>query len=130
MLCRFFLRGVPKYIRSDNGSEFTAKAIRKWLTDLKVTTLYIEPGSPWENRYNESFNDKLQDEILKREIFMTLKEAKISAEQWRYKYNYIRPHSSLEYPATGTGGKDASKSNSIGGNLLGCWPQELTRSMT
>jgi putative transposase len=93
----FLLRGVPEYIRSDNGSEFTAKAIRKWLADLKVTTLYIEPGSPWENGYNESFNGKLQDELLKREIFMTLKEAKILAERWRYEYNHIRPHSSLGY---------------------------------
>jgi len=93
----FLLRGVPKYIRSDNGSEFTAGAIRKWLAELRVTTLYIEPGSPWENGYNESFNGKLQDELLKREIFMTLAEAKILAERWRYEYNHIRPHSSLGY---------------------------------
>jgi putative transposase len=87
----FLLRGVPEYIRSDNGSEFTARAIRKWLAELKVTTLYIEPGSPWENGYNESFNGKLQDELLKREIFMTLAEAKIMPERWRYEYNHIRP---------------------------------------
>ena len=93
----FMLRGVPEHIRSDNGSEFTARAIRKWLADLKVTTLYIEPGSPWENGYNESFNGKLQDELLKREIFITLKEARILAERWRYEYNHIRPHSSLGY---------------------------------
>ena len=95
----FLLRGVPAYIRSDNGSEFTARAVRKWLEDLKVTTLYIEPGSPWENGYNESFNGKLQDELLKREIFITLQEAKILVEQWRWEYNHIRPHSSLGYRA-------------------------------
>jgi putative transposase len=93
----FLLRGVPEHIRSDNGSEFTAKAVRKWLADLGVKTLYIEPGSPWENGYNESFNSKLQDEFLKREVFYTLKEAKVLAERWRYEYNYIRPHSSLGY---------------------------------
>jgi putative transposase len=93
----FLLRGLPEHIRSDNGSEFTAKAIRKWLEDLDVKTLFIEPGSPWENGYNESFNGKLQDELLKREIFMTLKEAKILVERWRYEYNHIRPHSSLGY---------------------------------
>ena len=93
----FLLRGVPEHIRSDNGSEFTAKAIRKWLSDLEVKTLYIEPGSPWENGYNESFNGKLQDELLKREIFMTLKEARVLVEQWRWEYNHIRPHSSLGY---------------------------------
>ena len=93
----FLLRGVPKHIRSDNGSEFTAKAIRKWLARVGVKTLYIEPGSPWENGYVESFNDKLQDELLKREIFTTLMEAKILVERWRWEYNHIRPHSSLGY---------------------------------
>jgi putative transposase len=93
----FLLRGVPEYIRSDNGSEFTAKAIRKWLGDLKVKTLYIEPGSPWENGYNESFNGKLQDELLKREIFTTLKESQVLIEGWRKEYNQLRPHSALGY---------------------------------
>jgi putative transposase len=93
----FLLRGVPDHIRSDNGSEFTSKAIRRWLTDLEVRTLYIEPGCPWENGYNESFNGKLQDELLKREIFMTLKEARVLVERWRWEYNHIRPHSSLGY---------------------------------
>ena len=93
----FLLRGVPEYLRSDNGSGFTARAIRRWLKNLEVKTLYIEPGSPWENGYNESFNGKLQDELLKRELFMTLKEAKILVERWRYDYNHIRPHSSLGY---------------------------------
>jgi putative transposase len=93
----FLLRGIPEHIRSDNGPEFTAKAIRKWLARLGVKTLYIEPGSPWENGYVESFNDKLQDELLKREIFTTLMEAKILVERWRWEYNHIRPHSSLGY---------------------------------
>ena len=93
----FILRGVPEHIRSDNGSEFTARVIRTWLADLGVKTLYIEPGSPWENGYNESFNGKLQDELLKREIFINLKEARILVERWRWEYNHVRPHSSKGY---------------------------------
>ena len=90
-------RGVPKHIRSDNGAEFTAKAVREWLGKVGVNTLYIEPGSPWENGYIESFNGKLRDELLQGEIFYTLKEAKVLIEQWRNDYNKIRPHSSLGY---------------------------------
>ena len=93
----FILRGIPEHIRSDNGPEFTAKAIRKWLNRMGVKTLYIEPGSPWENGYIESFNGKLRDELLNRELFTTLKEAKALIEQWRQEYNHIRPHSSLGY---------------------------------
>ena len=93
----FILRGIPEHIRSDNGPEFTAKAIRKWLNRLGVKTLFIEPGSPWENGYIESFNGKLRDELLGREVFTTLAEAKILIEQWRQEYNHIRPHSSLGY---------------------------------
>jgi len=93
----FLLRGVPKHIRSDNGPEFTAKKIRDWLTELEVKTLFIEPGSPWENGYIESFNGKLRDELLNREIFTTLIEAKILIEQWRWEYNHVRPHSALRY---------------------------------
>jgi len=93
----FITEGTPDYIRSDNGSEFTAKATREWLGSLGVKTAYIEPGSPWENGYNESFNGKLRDELLNREIFYTLKEAQILIEQWRKYYNEIRPHSSLGY---------------------------------
>ena len=93
----FLLRGVPKYIRSDNGPEFTAKTVMKWLYDLGVTTLFIEPGSPWENGYIESFNGKLRDELLDREIFDTLLEAQVLTETWRKEYNQIRPHSSLRY---------------------------------
>ena len=93
----FVFRGIPEYIRSDNGPEFTAKAIRGWLSHLGVTTLFIEPGNPWENGYIESFNGKLRDELLNREIFTTLLEARILIESWRKEYNQIRPHSSLGY---------------------------------
>ena len=90
-------RGVPEHIRSDNGAEFTAKAVRSWLGKVGVKTLYIEPGSPWENGYIESFNGKLRDEMLSGEIFMTLREAKVLIERWRNHYNTKRPHSSLGY---------------------------------
>jgi len=93
----FIFRGIPRHIRSDNGPEFTAKAIRKWLSRLGVKTLYIEPGSPWENGYVESFNGKMRDELLNREIFTTLEEAKVLIEQWRKEYNQVRPHSYLGY---------------------------------
>jgi len=93
----FVLRGIPEHIRSDNGPEFTAKAVRKWLGRLGVKTLFIKPGSPWENGYIESFNGKMRDELLDREIFTTLEEAKILIEQWRRDYNQVRPHSSLGY---------------------------------
>ena len=93
----FLLRGTPEYIRSDYGPEFTAKAVREWLYDLEVKTLFIEPGSPWENGYIESFNGKLRDELLDREIFDTLLEAQVLIEAWRKEYNQIRPHSSLGY---------------------------------
>jgi len=93
----FIYRGIPDHIRSDNGSEFTAKIVRKWLNRLGVKTLFIEPGSPWENGYIESFNGKLRDELLNREIFITLEEAKVLIEQWRREYNQVRPHSALGY---------------------------------
>ncbi len=89
----FIFRGIPEHLRSDKGPEFTAKAIRSWLNRLGVKTLYIEPGSPWENGYIESFNGKLRDELPDREIFTTLTEAKILIEQWRKEYNQVRPHS-------------------------------------
>jgi len=93
----FIFRGIPEHIRSDNGPEFIAKAIRSWLNQLGVTTLFIEPGSLWENGYVESFNGKLRDELLDREIFTTLTEAKVLIEQWRKEYNQVRPHSTLGY---------------------------------
>ena len=93
----FTEHGLPDYIRSDNGAEFTARAVRDWLKALDVGTAYIEPGSPWENGYIESFNGKLRDELLNGEIFDTLTEAKVLIERWRCNYNRIRPHSSLGY---------------------------------
>jgi len=93
----FCSRGVPIHIRSDNRSEFIANMLRKWLGELGVKTLFIEPGSPWENGYVESFNGKMRDELLNREIFYTLKEAQVLIERWRKEYNTFRPHSSLGY---------------------------------
>jgi len=95
----FVFRGVPDYIRSDNGPEFTAKVVRDWLGRLDVKTLYIEPGSPWENGYIESFNGKLRDELLNGEIFDTMLEAEVLIERWRREYNEFRPHSALGYRA-------------------------------
>jgi transposase InsO family protein len=89
----FIFRGIPAHLRSDNGPEFTAKAVRKWLSRLGVKTLYIEPGSPWENGYVESFNGRMRDELLSREVFTTLEEAKVLIEQWKREYNQVRPHS-------------------------------------
>ena len=93
----FILRGVPAHIRSDNGPEFIALALRHWIAAVGAKTAYIEPGSPWENGYCESFNGKLRDELLNGEIFYTLKEAKTVIEAWRRHYNAVRPHSSLGY---------------------------------
>jgi len=93
----FLFRGIPEHIRSDNGPEFTSKAIRNWLSRLEVKTLFIEPGSPWENGYIESFNGKLRDELLNGEIFTTLTEARVLIERWRMQYNQVRPHSALGY---------------------------------
>lgn len=93
----FILRGIPGHIRSDNGPEFIAKALREWIALVGAKTAYIMPGSPWENGYCESFNSKLRDELLNGEVFYTLKEAKIIIESWRKHYNTVRPHSSLGY---------------------------------
>ena len=90
-------RGVPEHLRSDNGPEFTARAVRLWLPPLGATTLFITPGSPWENGYVESFNGKLRDELLDRELFDTLWEVQVLTEQWRHEYNHQRPHSALGY---------------------------------
>jgi putative transposase len=95
----FVRRGVPTYLRSDNGSEFTATKVREWLARVGVKTLFIEPGSPWENGYIESFNGKLREELLAREQFDTLLEAKVLIEQWRRRFNAFRLHSSLGYRA-------------------------------
>ncbi|HEY5212638.1 MAG TPA: IS3 family transposase [Acidobacteriaceae bacterium] len=91
------MKGVPEHLRSDNGPEFVAKDLRKWLAKTGAKTLYIEPGSPWENGYCESFNSKLRDEFLNGEIFYSIKELRVLAERWRVHYNTVRPHSSLGY---------------------------------
>ncbi len=88
-------QGVPTHIRSDNGPEFIAKRLRRWLKTLHVQPLYIEPGSPWENGYCESFNGKMRNEFLNGELFYSLKEAQVLNEKWRQHYNTRRPHSSL-----------------------------------
>ncbi len=119
----FCTRGVPENIRSDNGSEFTARSIRKWLNELGAKTLYIEPGSPWENGYIESFNGKLRDELLNREIFYTLQEAKILIEHWRREYNQVRPHSALGYKSPAP---EAVLVPLLSAPLLPGWPQVLT----
>jgi transposase InsO family protein len=90
-------RGIPEHIRSDNGPEFVAKELRKWLSRVGTGPLYIEPGSPWENGYCESFNGKLRDECLNGEIFYSMREAQVVIEKWRVEYNTWRPHSALGY---------------------------------
>ena len=93
----FLVRGIPSYIRSDNGPEFVADSVRQWVAAMGARTAFIEPGSPWENGYIESFNARLRDELLNGEIFYTLKEAQILVESWRRHDNAVRPHSSLGY---------------------------------
>ncbi|RTZ63307.1 MAG: hypothetical protein DSZ34_09025 [Gammaproteobacteria bacterium] len=92
--------GIPEHSRSDNGPEMTSKRVRNWLQLIGVQTLFIEPGSPWENGYNESFNGKLRDELLNGEVFYSFKEATIIIEGWRIHYNTQRPHSALGYRPT------------------------------
>jgi putative transposase len=110
----FVMPGPPAYIRSDNGPEFIAAAVQKWLTRVGVKTLYITPGPPWENGYCESFNGSLRDELLNGEIFYTLIEARVLIEAWRRHYNTVRPHSSLSYrpPAPETATPPLSPSGS------------------
>jgi len=93
----FILRGAPEFIRSDNGAEFIARKVRDWIGTVGAKTAYIEPGSPWENGYCESFNSRFRDELLTGEVFYTLREAQILIEKWRRHYNTVRPHSSLGY---------------------------------
>ena len=93
----FILRGSPAFIRSDNGPEFIAQAVRDWIAAVGAKTAYIEPGSPWENGYCESFNGRFRDELLNGEIFYSLREAQIIIEEWRKHYNTKRPHSALGY---------------------------------
>lgn len=105
----FITRGCPAYIRSDNGSEFTAETLRHWLGNLSIETAYIEPGSPWENGYCESFNARMRDEFLNGELFDTIAEAETLTRRWVNTYNTLRPHSSLGYrpPAPQAGLKSA-----------------------
>jgi len=107
----FIMRGVPAFIRSDNGPEFIADAVRNWIRAVGAKTAYITPGSPWENGYCESFNARFRDELLNGEIFYSLKEAQIIIEQWRRHYNTKRPHSATTQctglPPTGPGGRRA-----------------------
>ena len=95
----FAVRGAPEFIRSDNGPEFASNAVKKWLKMSGVDTLYVAPGSPWENGYVESFNSKLRDELLNRELFLHIDELRYVADRWRMDYNHYRPHSSLDYTA-------------------------------
>ncbi len=95
----FSVHGEPEFIRSDNGPEFIAAAVREWLQKSGVATLYIEPGSPWENAYSESFNSRFRDELLNREMFETLTETRVLVEDYRVEYNHLRPHSALGYLA-------------------------------
>ena len=93
----FIVRGIPAYIRSDNGPELVADAVRQWIAAAGARTAFIEPGSPWENGYIESFNARRRDELLNGEIFYTLKEPQVLIESWRRHYNAVRPHGSLGY---------------------------------
>ena len=95
----FAVRGEPEFIRSDNGPEFASNAVKKWLKSADVKTLFVAPGSPWENGYIESFNSKLRDELLNRELFLHIDELRYVADRWLIDYNHYRPHSSLEYMA-------------------------------
>ena len=107
------MRGIPAHLRSDNGPEFIAACVRQWLAALGVRTLYIEPGSPWENGYCESFNSKLRDEFLNGEIFYSLKEAQILTERWRVHYNTVRPAFLAGLPATGADGLQPGDTTAI-----------------
>ncbi len=107
----FAVRGAPEHLRSDNGPEFVAKEVRRWLGRALVRTLYIAPASPWENGYVESFNGKLRDELLNGELFLSLAEARYVLDEWRLDYNHRRPHSSLDWqtPAAYAATLDDSK---------------------
>ena len=125
----FLVRRAPKFIRSDNGSEFIANAIKKWLKEKHVETLYIEPGSPWENGYIESFNGKLRDEILNRELFYSVKEAKVIVEDWRLEYNNHRPHSSLGYMTPAAYAASCNQQGSAALRLADCRTKNVGNSL-
>ena len=125
----FMIRGAPKYIRSDNGPEFIADEIKKWLKEKHVGTLYIEPGSPWENGYIESFNGKFRDEILNREIFYSVKEAKVIVESWRLEYNNHRPHSGLDYMTPAAFASSCNRPGSAALRLADCRARNMDNSL-
>jgi putative transposase len=125
----FMVRGVPRFIRSDNGPEFIADAIKRWLTKKHVGTLYIEPGSPWENGYIESFNGKLRDEILNRQVFYSVREAKVIVEDWRLDYNNHRPHSSLDYMAPAAFAASCNPPGSATLRLADCRTKNMDNSL-
>jgi putative transposase len=126
----FLVRGAPKFIRSDNGPEFIADAIERWLKRNHVETLHIAPGSPWENGYIESFNGKLRDDVLNREVFHSVKEAKVIVENWRLEYNNHRPHSSLGYmtPAAFAASRNPPGSATL--RLSDCGIKNMDNSLT
>jgi len=127
----FLTHGMPAHIRSDNGPEFIAKALRDWLKRVGVKTLFIEPGSPWENGYNESFNGKLRDECLNGEMFYSLREAHIIIERWRQHYNRVRPHNSLGYrPPAPQAIIPADQLYTTGGFRADCPSQNTTLKVT
>ena len=90
-------RGIPKYIRSDNGSEFIAKEVQHWLREMGIRTIYIDPGSPWQNGHVESFHNRLRDECLNQELLPSVTEARVVIEEWRHLYNRVHPHSNLGF---------------------------------
>ena len=114
----FERRGEPSFIRSDNGPEFIAEAVKQWLTISGVKTLYIEPGSPWENAYSETFNSRFGDELLKREVFTSLLEAKVLVEEYRKHYNRWRPHSALGYLTPAEFAASCDAASSAGNDLV------------
>src|SRR4030042_1293942 len=123
----FEVRGVPKHIRSDNGPEFIAQALRQWLEDSGVKTLYIEPGAPWENAYGESFHSRFRDELLNRELFACLTEAKVVVEDFRLEYNHRRPHSSLDYMTPAVFAASCGSAASAAPGRVPCLPPTLFR---
>lgn len=126
----FAVRGTPEFIRSDNGPEFVAKALRRWLAQAEVKTLFIAPGSPWENGYVESFNGKLRDELLNRELLLSLEEARWVIDRWRLDYNHQRPHSSLDYQTPAAFADRCNSSVRPTASLQNCNDPTQTDSLT
>jgi len=123
------VRGVPQFIRSDNGPEFIADAIKNWLGASQVGTLYIEPGSPWQNGYIESFNGRFRDDVLNREVFYSVTEAKVIAEDWRLEYNNHRPHSGLGYMAPAAFAASCNPPGSATLRLPDCMTKNMDNSL-